>query len=409
MRGRSAVALGLALGLLASALPARAQETVDDAFVRRMKDKLDRESAQVVEEIRRLLATPIAVEEPPSITFECLENPQELAANKWLKGYVDRAAAPELPLIRRLLDIKRSGQLVGLQNDVYTLELKLLQRLQAKANSLLGEPYIGRPAKILPVAAFSLEVVEVFQLLGTASGHSYDQAFLVKLGDFIAAALKEVKGELVQKHDFRRAVSLMRLAKWAQSLGSTHPAVESASADVEAAMTFDLSLTFDFTNTGANGSVEAYKLQSDFEVRSRYDEQLKKEFIGGSGTGRYVSYIDHDPGSKLSLVGAPSFPVRVRIDQFDACAGKATVGIDRFYANMETYTSRNADEPTELPTVMWGWRGLFEEQLQKGWFVFEVPLVNLKETPVETTVSKEMNAFAGKLTIKLTHTPRSGT
>ncbi len=103
---------------------------------------------------------------------------------------------------------------------------------------------------------------------------------------------------------------------------------------------------------------------------------------------------------------APPFEVNVRIDNFDPCAGKATVYIDRFFADSEKYTAKVAPEPADIPMTKVGWQILFEDKFKQSVFAFDVPVTNLSATPIDEQISKTINAFSGTLTIKLVHKPR---
>lgn len=171
-------------------------------------------------------------------------------------------------------------------------------------------------------------------------------------------------------------------------------------------MQFDLTLTFHLTSTGANGNVEEWLLKSEFPLRYTLGGGGKtlRAVIVGEGTGNYASYVDKDPGSKLTMQ-APSFPVAAKVDDFDACLGSATVIIDQFYAQTETYLTHDGS-PTELPTVQWAWIMMFEERQAGGAFAFKVPVNNLSATAIDRQIRVIMGVFDGTLTIKLEHRPK---
>ncbi len=94
-----------------------------------------------------------------------------------------------------------------------------------------------------------------------------------------------------------------------------------------------------------------------------------------------------------------------KIEDFDACLGSATVIIDQFYSEAETYLTHDGF-PAELPMLQSAWIIMFEDRQSGGAYAFKVPLNNLNATAIDRQIRVIMGVFDGTLTIKLEHRPK---
>lgn len=387
-----------------AATGAPSQGDSDEEILRRIELKVGRDSAAAVAAVRALLKTPVSVEVPPSIPFECTAD-RDLFNSRAVQSYVTAASAPELQAMTKLLEIQRAAQLLGIGGDTYNFEVWLLRRQIRKVQDLL-RAHKGKPEKVAPILAFAVEVNRQVQLIGGAERE--EQQLLAPVGDFVAATIDSLLRELVSKHDYRRATTLIRVARWARLLSSSGSSAGAEEA-MEAALSFRVRIAFTFKTTGENGHVEDWTLEAEVPVTGAFDDVTNKEILKGSGEGKYVSYVNHDANPRTrATMTAKGFPLDVRIEEFDACAGMAMVGVSRFFADAERYLAPvDQGEPAELPMAKTGWELLFGDRNERGFYWFPVSVRNLNPTAVDSTRDQTMNTFDGHVSAQLIHTPRS--
>ncbi len=278
-------------------LTAGPQESSDEEILKRIERKVGKDSAAAVAAVRAILKTPVQVEVPPSIPLECTPGESDPVNGKPAQAYVAAASAPELPAMQKLLDVQRTAQLLGIGGDTYFFEIKLLRRQLQKVDDLI-KSYRNRPEKIAPIIAFALDVHKQVQLIG-GDGND-EQQLLAKIGDYLATAIDSIARELVSQHDYRRATTLMRVARMSRLLTDSG-ASKNAEAAMEAALSFKLHLVFTFTVTGENGHVENWKLEGEFPLNASFDADTNQEVIKGTGDGAYMSYTNSDPVPRTRL------------------------------------------------------------------------------------------------------------
>lgn len=376
------------------------------ALETRTKEAADRYDALVKAANALLKQAETPAEPPPSLGASCNEQDDIVAmlTSELVQGYVKRAGKPEADLLTALLDARRSLNVLGQETtEGFELETALAERLMHKVEQVLNSTRKQRD-KVLPVVAMANRVGQLIQLLGDSG---LDQRLVAETGAWAAELIPSMLDDIAKKHDYSLVNAVFQVARAANSTGlDTGTAdVDALMARIEALMQFDLTLTFNLTSTGANGLVEEWVLESRFPLRYKLGGGGKTlhAVLVGDGQGSYVSYVDKDPGSKLTMQGA-SFPVSAKIDDFDACLGNATVVIDQFYAETETYFTKNGP-PTELPILQSAWIMMFEDRMAGGAYSFKVPLNNRTPIAIDRKIRVVMGVFDGTLTIKLKHKP----
>ncbi|WP_372841317.1 hypothetical protein [Phaeovulum sp.] len=361
------------------------------------------ERTKVEAAIRALLKTPIDVPTPPALGVSCEDNAvTQMLTGELVTAWVRAASEPEAELLINLTAARRGLQLLGLDDGAaYDLEARLADRLGAKARALMRTNQKNRDA-IPAVIGFVGKAAQLSDLLGDTEKVA---GLLNALGAWLDPFVPDMLRDLRKAHDYTMATTVMRLVRVLNLLG-----VETGSADlgsvyehIAAAMRFQLTLDYQFTLTGENGHVETYHLRAEipltFEIGGA--EREARAMLVGEATGNYVSYTD--PDGDLGMLPA-SFPVAAKIENFDACAGTATLFLDRFYADAETYTFRNGD-PAALPNGMYGWLAVWGENRAHGGYLFNLDVINKSALAIDETLSGAQGAFAGTLKITLEHRP----
>lgn len=378
---------------------------------KRTLDERTQQAAQqyktMVETARALLKQPeTPAAPPPSLGAECNDQDDvvKMLTSRLVQDYVKTAGDPEAATLDALIETHRGLQLLGREaSESESLEAELAARLMRKAEQLLRSTRKQRD-KILPVVAFANRTAQLIQLLGDTG---LEQKLIAEAGAWAAELIPSMLGDIAAKHDYSLVNAVFQVARAANSAGldTGNADVDSLMRRIEAVMQFDLTLTFHLTSTGANGNVEEWLLKSEFPLRYTLGGgKTVRAVIVGEGTGDYVSYVDREPGSKLTMQ-APSFPVGAKIEDFDACLGSATVIIDQFYSETETYLTHDGF-PAELPMLQSAWIMMFEDRQSGGAYAFKVPLNNLNATAIDRQIRVIMGVFDGTLTIKLEHRPK---
>ena len=378
---------------------------------KRTLDERTQQAAQqyktMVETARALLKQPeTPAAPPPSLGAECNDQDDvvKMLTSRLVQDYVKTAGDPEAATLDALIETHRGLQLLGREaSESESLEAELAARLMRKAEQLLRSTRKQRD-KILPVVAFANRTAQLIQLLGDTG---LEQELIAEAGSWAAELIPSMLGDIAAKHDYSLVNAVFQVARAANSAGldTGNADVDSLTRRIEAVMQFDLTLTFHLTSTGANGNVEEWLLKSEFPLRYTLGGgKTVRAVIVGEGTGDYVSYVDKEPGSKLTM-RAPSFPVGAKIEDFDACLGSATVIIDQFYSETETYLTHDGF-PAELPMLQSAWIMMFEDRQSGGAYAFKVPLNNLNATAIDRQIRVIMGVFDGTLTIKLEHRPK---
>ena len=335
----------------------------------------------------------IPVPEPPSLSFECGSEEDDAAA---LDAFVASVANPEMALITSLLTVERGRQLVGSSSDGYAfdLEKQLLARLQKKAELLLTT-YTGQHEKLQAVTAAVLKIAYWMQLLGMDTGSLFG-----KLTPLWESAIDALLEDVEQKHDYRKAEAVLRVARSAALLGAADTGDKTIER-LEAALTFDFEGKV--TQHWPQGNI---KLSASFSLKFHATDSTE-DFITGEGQGQYDSYEDTEglsPADAWKMDGQP-FTVTATLRNVDFCAGTGKLNLDRFSAPTETWTVQSAGHSETLPMGKTGFETSFADYQDGEVFVFPVTLSNLDAEMVSQTISGPAANISAELEVKLTHKP----
>jgi hypothetical protein len=323
-----------------------------------------------------------------------------------VQAYVRQASEPEAGLLKQLMTARRELQLLGSDaREGLGLENQVADRLVAKAQLLMKTTRNQRD-KVLAVMGFTLRIGQMAELMGDGGREQQLMSALAAwLAELVPAIVKDIRG----KHDYGLVSALIQLTRAANLSGlqGGNVDIDKVFREIEAAMSFDLTLTFDLKSVGANGSTEEWTLKSEFPVKYTLGggREGARAMLAGSGTGSYARYVDLDPGESRLRMTAPGFPVEAKIEPFDACSGKGQLVVDVFFAETETYIFKSGPN-ADLPMAKTAWVILFEPNLQSGAYAFDVPVVNLDANAIDGTISKSRGVFSGTLKIKLVHKPK---
>lgn len=361
---------------------------------------------ETTQQVRQLLKQPITVLPAPALGIECEKDEvTRMLTSQLVQQYVRQASEPEAGLLKQLAAARGELQRLGADaGESYELESQLADRLIAKAQLLLKTTKNERD-KVPAVLGFALRAGQLAALLNDKGREQQVlSAAAAWLSELVPAIVKDIK----TKHDYALVGALLDVTRAANLSGleSGNVDVTKVFEQIEAAMQFDLTLTFDLKSVGANGSTEEWTLKSVIPLKFTLGGTRKVviAMLAGSGTGNYERYADLDPQGRLRMRAA-GFPVQGKIEPFDACEGKGQLYIDVFYAETETYIFKSGPDAA-LPVVKAAWTVLFSEQQKEGLYSFDVPVTNLDANAIDTKINKAMGVFDGTLSIKLVHKPK---
>jgi hypothetical protein len=369
-----------------------------DAALQSVTAKLDRDWQAATAAAQALLKdTGISVPEPPSIPLDCVAADAASANAKSLDDFVAAVGNPEMDLIRNLLAVERQRQLLGQSGDPsFALVNQLLGRLEKKV-LLLMETYTGRPEKLQAVTTTALGIARSMELLGSPA-----TAILGQLAAWWRASIDPLLDDVIEKHDYAKAATVVWVARSASLLGAAVDDDE-VLRKLEAALTFGLE-----AQLNVHWPVGDWLLASKFVMANQGFASGSGRFLTGEGTGEYVSLSSEEFG----FTEASGFPVRATLQGFDACAGTAELTVDRFSADAETYQSTDPDNTTGPVTgsiVKPAFEAAFEEYLKDGVYAFPVEVHNLDPRMVDQTIEAappSQGLFTLEFDIVLTHTPK---
>lgn len=365
-----------------------------------------KQQKEAIERIRQLLKQPLTVPPPPSIGMDCQKD--EAARKRTsdaVQKYVNEATEPEAGLLQQLTAARHDLDLLGADTgQSYEIESQLADRLIAKAREVLKTTRNQRD-KVPAVLGFVLRAGKVSALL---NDKGREQQLLSAIAAWLSELVPAIVKDIKTRHDYTLVGVLVEITRDANFAGleTGKVDVDYVFQQIEEAMTFDLTLTFDLKSVGANGSTEEWTLKSVIPVKFTLGVSRKTvtAMLAGSGTGAYERYADLDPQGKLRM-SATSFPIQAKIEPFDACEGKGQLVLDVFFAETETYIFKSGPN-ADLPIVRSAWTVLFSDRFNGGAYGFDVPVKNLDVNAIDTTIPKAMGVFDGKLTVKLEHKPK---
>lgn len=366
-----------------------------------------RQQKEALQRIQQLLKQPITVAPPPSLSLECeTDEVTRMLTSQLVQHYVREASEPEAGLLKQLTAARRALQTLGADaGEGLGVENQLADRLVAKAQLLMKTTRSQRD-KVLAVMGFTLRIGQMAELLGDRGrGQQLMSTLAAWLAELVPAIVKDIR----TRHDYGLVSALIELTRAANFAGleSGNVDLDKVFREIEAAMSFDLTLTFDLKSVGANGSTEEWTLKSEIPLKYTVGggREGARAMLAGSGTGSYARYVDLDPADSKLRMSAPSFPVEAKVDPFDACSGKGQLVVDVFFAETETYIFKSGPN-AELPMARTAWVILFEPNLQSGAYAFDVPVTNLAAMAIDTAIGKSMGVFSARFTIKLIHKPK---
>ncbi len=369
-----------------------------DAALPPVTAKLDRDWQAATAAAQALLKdTGVSVPEPPSLPLDCVSADAAKSNAKSLDDFVAAVGDPEMDLIRNLLAVERQRQLLGQSGDPsFTLVKQLLGRLETKVLLLL-ETYTGRPEKLQAVTAAALGIGRSMELLGSPA-----TAILGQLAAWWGASIDPLLDDVIEKHDYAKAATVVWVARSASLLGAAVDDDEIL-RKLEAALTFGLEAQLTVHWPGGD-----WLLASTFVMANQVFASGSGRFLTGEGTGEYASLTSDE----LEFTEASGFPVRATLQNFDACAGTAELTVDRFSADAETYQSTDPESnagPVTGSIVKPAFESAFEEYLKDGVYAFPVEVHNLDPRMVDQTIEAaplSQGLFTLEFDIVLTHTPR---
>lgn len=353
----------------------------------------------LLQEVEQALKAKPQPLKPPALKMTCEDNPATVkAATDW----AFEAGRPETALLQRLHAVRTSEQFAGLDDTATTeASAKLVTQLMGKAKALLKDSkadYTTIPA----VTAFVFSVAHS----GASIGQDQSGTLMSQLAAWLKPHLPAMLKVLREEHDYTMGDTIIRLVRWLNSWGISSGAanVDQALEDIRKALSFRLTLDFTFTSTGANGNVETFHLKAEVPLEYRVVEADRrvKAILVGEGQGRYLSYTESD--GQLTMQ-APNFPVQVKIEKFDPCAGTAQLFLDRFYADRETYIFHDGTS-APLGIAMVAWMVIFQDKMGGGGWNFDLNVANRQVKAVDQTYGSRQGVFSGDLTITLEHQPK---
>lgn len=390
----------------------QAREQRENSPVQDTRPLEDRELAvlakyyPIVAEVKKALKQKVAkMPPPPDYELECNDDPVvAMTTEQLVKAYAEQAGNPELDLLKRLLEVRREMQLLGLPTRE-TFQAELAERLMVKTRDLI-QTYGKDRNKVLSILGFAHRAHEVVGLMGGGVG----QSFYAEIAAWLKTLMPELLRDLRDKHDYRAVSAALALAQAITLAGdgaNVNP--EAMASEIERAMTFDLSLELWVKSTGANGSVEEWWLSAKVPLKARMikgkDDPVPKLLLEGEGNGRYDRYLDREGGIAMK---APGFETIARVREFDACKGTGVLALDRMFADTETYsyTQHPSATPDDLPMMHDAFIIFFDDKRSIDGYEFKVPVVNLVVEAIDTVIQDAVGVFDLKLTVKMKHTPK---
>jgi len=218
-----------------------------------------------------------------------------------------------------------------------------------------------------------------------------------KAANYVASFVDGLIDDIKTRHDYKIVRPAIFVGKWANLLGVNEGKFDEAAITerVIAAMRFKVETTFTF-----NWPEQEWVLKSGADIQFQLGGSFK---LAGTGTGYYLSYTG--PAS-VPMTG-PDFPVTVTVEDFDPCAGTATVSIDRHSADGEQYDLGDGEVET-LDLAKISWESVFESRLEDGVYRFPVTLKNGQAVAVDESVdgTSPSGKVSGTLQIKVFHVPK---
>jgi hypothetical protein len=370
------------------------------------EDQVKARAVVVLEKVKAVLADPqIRVTVPPSLSLECSDEVTEMLDQQSIDLWLRSADDPETELLHALLSSATQHELLGLDNSaLWDAVRKVLLRQQARAEKLIKE-YANDRERMLAVGSYGLIVARNMQFVGGLEAES--SALIARVGEYDASFIDGLIEDIIAKHDYKMFRPVLLVGKWANLLGITEGKFDGSLIirRAMAAMEFKLKTKAVMQHHGIDdGKTGTWTVQSEIPVTLGADDDFRP-VLSGEGSGKYISFTATG-GSSFEPMVAPDFPIMAVIDPFDPCRGEATLKLDRYSADHETY----GESKLQMPVVLGLLQAVFHKYRLTGpagdLYSFPLTLNNLQINAVQETFTNQAGTAEGTFEVTLIHTPR---
>ena len=354
---------------------------------------------------KKLLKMPIEVPHPPLISLKC-HHDTEKQDDAILNEFVEEFNKPELEVFLALISSATDTELTTgeLPDREFTLELRVLNRLIKKANTLITE-YRGDEDKYIAISRAAFSVERRYQLLAGSGG---DNSLLPKLSAWAKEIAEKYLKELKENHEYKNIHPIWKIAREAGLLGIDMG--KYVNEDLRNALMFKV----EYTNKMNNGRDWGFAYEVTGEAP--LDLSLATTQISafeGEGTGRYVNFMVNglEGGEAVMDNIAETFPIHFVVDNFNPCEYDTfNIYMDRFGLEGESITMipEEPDIPPKTvtgPAVQGGTEYSFQGNKQGNLYKFTVDLNNGNKNAADKTFTASNERVDVELTLKLIHTP----
>jgi hypothetical protein len=355
---------------------------------------------EAINEVKALERPVVQPPEPPDYELKC-DPGENSAADAQVDAYEKNLFAKEQDAIQRLLDATKN---VVLLTENFTAEetaISVIREMWETAAfrkvNLLFSNYSGNPKKTVPVSRAALYVLTQDALLGGLESNG--AAWRSQIASWEGRVKTYYFDKLRNGHDYSLVPVLSFVERQLPLFGASTDN-DNFQTDLANAMTFKLTMDIALDGTSSAGTAH---VEANGDVTLNADANSIFP-LSGSGTINYQPSYD----GPLTLVPGQSFTENARVDNFDACKNlTASIFLDRFGADIETYTYAGADVQAGGVLEETG-DAFFTGYLgQDGSYTFPITLQNKNVQAVNQTFTKPGNG-GGTLALKLvlTHTPK---
>ncbi len=379
--------------------------TIEDDTVEKSAQNASEQRKAAEAAAKKLLKTPIDVQHPPSISLKC-HHATEKQEDAIIDKFIEEFNKPELEVFLALISSATDTELTTgeLPDRKFTLELRVLNRLIEKANTLITK-YRGDEDKYIAVSRAAFSVEKRYQLL---AGSGEDNSLLPKLSAWAKEIAEKYLRELKENHEYKNIHPIFKIAREAGLLGVDMG--KYVNEDLRKALMFKIEYT-NKMNSGRDWSF-AYEVTGEAPL----DLSLATTQISafeGEGIGRYVNFMVNglEGGEAVMDNIAETFPIHFVVDNFNPCESDTfNIYMDRFGLGGESITMipEEPDIPPKTvtgPAVQGGTEYSFQENKQGDLYKFTVDLNNGNKNAAEKTFTASNERVEVELTLKLIHTP----
>lgn len=377
----------------------------EDPKIGELRDQEIQHYKELAQKARELLKNKnIDVPRPPSIPLTCPKDEDETRdRQKASEKFEEDFRKPESKLLDQLIASQVALEHMGREPE-FTVEVRLLERLIKKVNLLIKE-YGNQPENVIAITQVGYTVAR--QMALTAPNHPGSIEVVEALGRMCERVIDKLLKELREEHEYRNVGPILEMSRRAALIGVNTIPVEDLIARIEAAMNFELEVTYDLTIAGN----QKYEFKGETPVRIDYASTGNLNTLHGLGMGELVSFKNTREPS--ITVEAPNFQFEVLFSDFDPCKGTANMLIDRMTPDSEV-VNINGEMSATLPVAYNCWMATYEKYLGTHpaggeLYTFPVKLHNGDPVAVEAVFEETAPASKGNVTgifrVKLTHEP----